>query len=108
MRYRVSDKNHVAARASVPNMAKFSSYAPVSELVRRDLVRNISELLSHEKIKTIEGDFVTEYRLELYVFTPDEFYQAVQAEAQEMMRWFDRAPALLATPYPTGKEGVKQ
>lgn len=90
MNYKIRDKNHVQVRRSVSNVAKLSSYAPIPEIVRRDIAREMAEFLTREKITTRDGPYVTEYGMELYVFSPDEFYRAVQDEAQELFRFFNK------------------
>lgn len=92
MKYSARENNLIASRRVISNLAKDSSLAPVPELVRRELARSIGEELSHKKMETIPGEFVTEYRMELYVFTKDEFYRAVKEEARELMNWFERRP----------------
>lgn len=89
MKHDIRKDNLVGVRQCVSNVAKLSSYAPVPEIVRRDLARQMAEFLSHQKVETIEREYITEYRMEFYVFTQDEFYKAVQEEAREMVRWFE-------------------
>jgi hypothetical protein len=96
VKYRILDKNHVAVRHQISNMARLSNYAPIPEIVRRDIAREMAEFLSREKITTTEGPEVTTYGMELYVFSPDEFYRAVREEAQEMFHFFNR-PVIGAT-----------
>lgn len=90
MKYKIRDENRVAVRHQISNIAKFSSYDQIPEIVRRDMAREMAEFLSHEKITTREGPYVTEYGMELYVFSPDEFYKAVQEESQALFRFFNK------------------
>ena len=68
----------------VTKEAMADGYAEASAHVR--LVRGLSEFIANEKVESIEhGDsFTTEFKLSLYVASPDEFWNIVREEAMKL------------------------
>lgn len=104
MDYKITDENRVSIRHSIHNEARFSTHAPIPRLVQTDMARELAETITQKKIKVSEDDkYVTTYSLELYVFTPGEFYRAVRDQAREYMYWTGGNP--IAIPPPPASTG---
>lgn len=48
----------------------------------------MSDFIAKERVKESNDDFYKEYRLDLYVATPKEFWEIVKREAEEIARRF--------------------
>lgn len=71
----------------VTNEALASNRDKVKYEIRRRLVDALSVFIADAKAKEIKHDSsdTTEYRLSLYIATPDEFWEIVRAEAEKMI-----------------------
>ena len=49
---------------------------------------SMSDFIAKERVKESRDDFYKEYRLDLYVATPKEFWKIVEREAQEIASRF--------------------
>lgn len=58
----------------------------IQHVVYDTLRKCIADKLAHERVSVREEDFHTDYRLDLYVFSPSEFWGIVQEQAREMYR----------------------
>lgn len=56
------------------------------EQVRRELVNRLMETVSQDCIEIVEGLYTTEYRLNLWVLTPDQLGRLVQDKAEQLFR----------------------
>lgn len=55
--------------------------------VERGMRERMADFISRERIEINEGEFSTEYRLRLYVLSPDALYGLIQREAMEMLKY---------------------
>lgn len=74
----------IHARKRVDNVSANSGYADMPRLVGRDLRMQIADLIVRTRMTTTVNAFHTDYSIDLYVFTPDEFHRIVQEEAMRI------------------------
>lgn len=58
------------------------------EHIRRELVNQIMDTIANDCVEVIPGVYTTEYRLKLWVLTPDQLGRLVQDKADQLSRGF--------------------
>lgn len=86
---------HLRATQHVHNVSLAGDQASVENFIRRDLSRELAKELVATRMKTLPGDYSTEYRMDLYVFTPDEFARVVQEAAMHLSRAMRGPPPII-------------
>ncbi len=71
----------------VHNLTLHSSRPDVRRIVRDRARQALAGALAFERITETTRDYSTEFRVEVLVFSPDEFYKIVQEEAMRLCRW---------------------
>ena len=67
------------------SMTEYASNPDRVESYTRDYLRKlIADLIVRKKVTESNNDFYKEYRLDLYVATPSEFWEIVEREATEI------------------------
>lgn len=54
----------------------------IEHMIERDLSRNMADFIYGRRVEKREGEFHTEYRLRLYILTPDQLHSIIQDEVQ--------------------------
>ena len=80
----------VGIQECINNMddAALDGYA--RKLVLDRMRQKIAHFIADSKVKVEQRKYHTEYRLELYVFSPDELHQLIQREAIKMYRGYEK------------------
>ena len=67
------------------SMTEYESNPDRVECYTRDYLRKIiADLIVRKKVTESNDDFFKEYRLDLYIATPSEFWEIVEREATEI------------------------
>ena len=79
-------------RCSAVHRVSMTEYASnpgrVESYMRSYLWKCIADLIVRHKVKESNDDFYKEYRIDLYVATPNEFWEIVEREATEIAHRF--------------------
>ena len=71
------------------SMAEYESNPDRTRHIVNDYLRKtMADFIIKEKAKELNDDFYKEYRLDLYVATPNEFWKIVEREAHEIASRF--------------------
>ena len=60
--------------------------ADVDRFVASEARQSMASQIAHVRMKKTEGDHSVEFRCDVYVFSPDEFWQIVEEAARELSR----------------------
>lgn len=83
----MSNQNVIAACMRMDNRVLSADGDRARAYIHSALHREVAHLLVKSRIDETRRDYHTEFRVELYVFTPDEFARAVQQEAMSLTRY---------------------
>ncbi len=74
---RLQFSHHVSMREAAMN-------SEVAVFVQRQAQHVMADKIARTRMERIERDFSVEFKCDLYVFTPDEFWQIVETAAIEL------------------------
>jgi len=57
----------------------------LENVILHDMRESLAATIVQAKVLKHDGDFHREYRMQIYVFTPDEFHKIVDAEVQRQL-----------------------
>ncbi len=82
---RIPDECRVQARRVVDNRTLLLHRGEARSHVMRDMREDLADFVSHARLREEERGFETEFRMDLFVFNPDEFWEVVETEVQRQL-----------------------
>lgn len=83
------EKNRISVSSTVAKSGSSAGYITDFDrerIVMRDMREQVADKLVHEKIEKVDREFTIDYRLDFYVFSPDELAGILRQMAQEYYR----------------------